>query len=548
MRKSKDEWWEEYKKYLDESPVSITKLVETLSPKKIIPSKQYVKINRKYTLWEFQREILNKISNYDYGLIVGLPTGLGKTYVAGAYLERKSSERGLRVLFLVPSVPLGVQQTIFAREKLGIENAYFISGAIPPEKRMELKVWNAGFVVTTPQTFANDHLYPFKDEIKRVKNNEGEFMELKKLFKVAEFEFPYDIVVADECQKYIGETDGHAILIAAKACGKKILALSATPQLHSKTRLTELKRIFDVIEVFSLEHPSIKRHIPPRILYIVKLETPHKLLEVYQALSRQVSALESEIRKLYGSKHLDENCIEHQICRRRMTLKLLTFRLIEDGASSVLKYRSWRLPELNQPLEELNGKSIIKAYREALKENFNHKIDATIKILEAERYNKGIVFAEAIEVVKQVGKRLQEKFGMENVAIMVGKGEMTLEQQASALLQFKGKARILVATSVGEEGLDIPAADIEIWIDPPSNPQKWVQRFGRILRQTEEKIARTYALISMQTHERNKLLGIMRKCTEIYGFTQKIAYINIDDIYSGQTTLTSFMGKTKNTP
>jgi len=548
MRKSRDEWWEEYKRYLDESPVSITKLVETLSPKRTIPSKQYVKINRKYTLWEFQREILNKISNYDYGLIVGLPTGLGKTYVAGAYLERKSGERGLRVLFLVPSVPLGVQQTIFAREKLGIENAYFISGAIPPEKRMELKVWNAGFVVTTPQTFANDHLYPFKDEIKRVKGNEEGFMELKKLFKVAEFEFPYDIVVADECQKYIGETDGHAILIAAKVCGKKVLALSATPQLHSKTRLTELKRIFDVIEVFSLEHPSIKRHIPPRILYIVRLETPQKLLEVYQALSRQVSVLESEIRKLYGSKHLDENCIEHQICRRRMTLKLLNFRLIEDGASSVLKYRSWRLPELNQPIEELNGKSIIKAYREALKENFNHKIDATVKILEAERYNKGIVFAEAIEVVKQVGKRLQEKFGMEDVAIMVGKGEMTLEQQASALLQFKGKARILVATSVGEEGLDIPAADIEIWIDPPSNPQKWIQRFGRILRQTEEKIARTYALISMQTHERNKLLGIMRKCTEIYGFTQKIAYINIDDIYSGQTTLTSFMGKTKNTP
>ncbi|MCS7368025.1 MAG: helicase-related protein [archaeon YNP-WB-062] len=542
MRKSRDEWWENYKRYLDESPISITKLVETLSPNKVIPSKQYVKINKKYTLWEFQREILDKIASHNYGLIVGLPTGLGKTYVAGAYLERRSSERGVRVLFLVPSVPLGVQQTIFAREKLGVEDAYFISGAIPPERRMMLKVWNTGFVVTTPQTFANDHLYPFKDEIKRMKNEEEGLMQLRELFKVAEFEFPYDIVVADECQKYIGETDGYAILMAAKACGKKVLALSATPQLHSKTRLAELKRIFDVIEVFSLEHPSIRKHIPPRILYIVRLETPQKLLEVYQALSRQVSVLESEIRKLYGSRHLDENCSEHPICRRRMTLKLLTFRLIEDGASSVLRYRSWRLPELNQPLEELNGKSIIKAYREALKENFNHKIDATIKILEAEKYSKGIVFAEAIEVVKQVGKRLQEKFGVEDVAIMVGKGEMTLEQQASALLQFREKARILVATSVGEEGLDIPAADIEIWIDPPSNPQKWIQRFGRILRQTEEKVARTYALISMQTHERNKLLGIMRKCTEIYGFTQKVAYIDINDVSSGQTTLTSFMG------
>lgn len=541
MRKHVEDWWKKYKDYLDNSPNSITKLVETLIPRSPIIRKQYVKIDRKYSLWRFQEEILGKILSYDYGLIVGLPTGLGKTYIAGAYLEKKFKDKGVRALFLVPSVPLGVQQTLFVREKLGVEEAYFISGAIPPDKRAELKVWNAGFVITTPQTFANDHLYPFKEDIKSLKLEEAGITKLRELFRIAEFEFPYDIVIADECQKYIGETDGYAILIAAKACNKKILALSATPQLHSKTRLNELKKIFDVIEVFSIEHPSIREHIPPRILYIVRLNTPRKLLEVYQALNKHVYQLEAEIRKLYGSKHLDEKCNEHQICKKRLTLKLLMFRLIEDGASSVLRYKSWRMPELKVPLEEFEGKSIIELYREALKEEFNHKINAAMKILELEKYGKGIVFAEAIEIVKQIGRKLQENLGMENVAIIVGKGHMSLEQQASALLQFRERAKVLVATSVGEEGLDIPTADIEIWIDPPSNPQKWIQRFGRILRQTEEKIARIYALISMQTHERNKLFSIMRKCAEIYGFTQKIAYIDLENISSGQTTLTGFM-------
>lgn len=543
MKKHISKWWEEYREYLDNSPSSIIRLVNTLIPRYSISVKQYVKIDRKYTLWKFQEDVLNRILNYDYGLIIGLPTGLGKTYVAGAYLEKKCSEKGIRVLFLVPSVPLGVQQTLFAREKLGVKDAYFISGAIPPDERMKLKVWNSGFTITTPQTFANDFLYPFKEDIKELKIEEYGIENLRELLDIAEFKFPYDIVVADECQKYIGETDGYTILMAAKACNVKILALSATPQLHSKTRFMELKKIFDVIEVFSLEHPSIREYLPPRILYIVKINPPQKLLQVYQLLIKLASRLESEIKKLYGSKHLDENCNEHQICKRRLAFKQLAFRLIEDGASSVLRYRSWRIPELKIPIEEAEGKSIIEIYRESLKENLNHKIDAAVKILEIEKYDKGIVFAEAIEVVKQIGKILQEKWGMKNVAVIVGKSEMSLEQQASALLQFKEQAKILVATSVGEEGLDIPTADIEIWIDPPSNPQKWIQRFGRILRQTEEKIARTYALISTQTHEGNKLLSVMRKCVEIYGFTQRISYLNIGDIGKGQTNLTSFIGR-----
>jgi len=71
---------------------------------------------------------------------------------------------------------------------------------------------------------------------------------------------------------------------------------------------------------------------------------------------------------------------------------------------------------------------------------------------------------------------------------------MSMDQQASALLHFRKEAPILVCTSVGEEGLDIPTADIEVWVDPPNNPRKWIQRFGRILRQPgDKKLARTYA-------------------------------------------------------
>jgi len=541
-RRDRDEWWEKYLNYLENSPQSIRRLVEKLSPIKTIEREERVKISKNYDLWPFQKDILKRVLNYNKSLIVGLPTGLGKTYLAGAYLEELSRNNGIRVLFLVPSVPLGVQQTLFAREKLNIERAYFISGAIAPDRRKALNVWKAAFIVTTPQTFSNDHLYPFKTILRELREEREPLENLKEYLDAAEFKFPFDIVIADECQRYIGETDGYSILLAAAACKVKILALSATPQLHSPKRLIELRKIFDDIEVFPIESPEIKRYIPKRLLYIVRIPTPKKLQKTFTVINRIIGKIEREIAEKYGSEHLKKHCDKHSECKKRMMLKLLNFRMMENGASSVIEYGTWRIRELRSPIEDLDGKSILKVFREALRECYNHKIEAAMKILGREKFQKAIIFAEGVETVRQLGRKLQENLGMDNVAILVGKGYMTIEQQASALIQFKEKARILVTTSVGEEGLDIPTADIEVWIDPPSNPRKWIQRFGRILRQPSGmKIARIYALISMRTHERNKLLSVMRKTEKIYGFTQKVIYKNLKNIEVGQTSLTSFL-------
>jgi ERCC4-related helicase len=223
----------------------------------------------------------------------------------------------------------------------------------------------------------------------------------------------------------------------------------------------------------------------------------------------------------------------------------MKFRIVEDGASSVRNYGIWRLRELNSSKKELGGKSVCETYQEVLKLEFNHKISAALTILSRREFEKAIVFVESVEAAKQMGMMLQNEYGVEKVAVLVGKGGMTMEQQASALLQFKDKASILVCTSIGEEGLDVPVADIEVWMDPPSNPKKWIQRFGRILRQTGgKKTAKTYALISMKTHERNKLLGTKRKVERVYGFTQNLVEEDLPKAPAkGQRTLSQYMMK-----
>ena len=223
---------------------------------------------------------------------------------------------------------------------------------------------------------------------------------------------------------------------------------------------------------------------------------------------------------------------------------MLRYRLVEDGASSVLGYATWRFPELRKKKEELNSKSIYMLYQEALKHTFNHKIFSGLRLLRQRTYRKIIIYVESVVAAKHMAAMLHKKYGMEKVAVLVGKSSMNMDQQASALLQFKEKADILVCTSIGEEGLDIPSADVEIWLDPPSNPKKWIQRFGRILRQPGDKeVARVYALTSMRTHEKEKFLTVKKKTEKIYKFTQELKSVTMPFITKSQRTLLEYNGE-----
>jgi len=535
--------WKEYLNFLDNSQFSVDMHLKSIHPSEPIVNKENFNVEKlSYKLWSFQERILQRIIGNT--LILGLPTGLGKTYIAGAYLKEASKVKPIRALFLTPSIPLGVQQTLFIRNQLNLKS-YFISGGVSPAERKRLNVWNHGFIVATPQTVVNDLLSSFKSLFNIAKKRENPVGLLQEAFHEVNFNFPFDIVIADECQGYIGETDGYSILLTAKACKSQILALSATPQIHAPHRLDELKKVFDNIETISIEDPDIRERIPERILRLVRIMPSNDLLRVYTLLGKVVSNYEKRVDAIYGSNHGRTFCNRHPLCVRLLGLRMMKMRLVEDGASSVIRYGSWKVKDLHLPQMELGGISIYDLYKKAFKENFNHKLQVAIQILDNELYDKAIVFIESVQAAKQLGTILHKKYGLEDVAVLVGKGNMNMEQQASSLFQFKERAKILVSTSVGEEGLDVPTADIEVWTGPPSNPKKWIQRFGRILRQPGDKeFATTYALVTMRTHEKNKLLRVKKKTEKIYGFTQKLVVKPYSRPFQkGQSNLTQFITK-----
>ena len=96
-----------------------------------------------------------------------------------------------------------------------------------------------------------------------------------------------------------------------------------------------------------------------------------------------------------------------------------------------------------------------------------------------------IVFANYRDTVEALEKALDGLEGIKAIQFIgqssrSGSGGLTPKQQISRLEEFRsGGANVLVATSVGEEGLDIPSADLVVFYEPVSSEIRTIQRRGR---------------------------------------------------------------------
>ncbi|MFH1750154.1 MAG: helicase-related protein [Candidatus Micrarchaeota archaeon] len=129
--------------------------------------------------------------------------------------------------------------------------------------------------------------------------------------------------------------------------------------------------------------------------------------------------------------------------------------------------------ELNERGEE--HPKFAKLY-EILKENENKK-------------GQTIVFAHYRTTVARIVSGLKEIEGLRPVEFIgKGKGGMGQKQQQQVLQKFRGgEFNVLVATSVAEEGLDIPEVGLVIFFEAVPSEIRLIQRRGRTGRVREGK-------------------------------------------------------------
>ena len=97
---------------------------------------------------------------------------------------------------------------------------------------------------------------------------------------------------------------------------------------------------------------------------------------------------------------------------------------------------------------------------------------------------------------------------------------MSQKKQISTLNDFReGKLNVLVATSVGEEGLDIPSADRVIFYEPVASEIRTIQRRGRTGRHRSGYV---FVLVSKNTKDEGVRFAATAKENRMYRILNKV--------------------------
>lgn len=137
----------------------------------------------------------------------------------------------------------------------------------------------------------------------------------------------------------------------------------------------------------------------------------------------------------------------------------------------------------------------IKVYNEIKKLTnlAKKKVEKVKEIVEKEKNNKILIFTQYVEQAEEIANSLK--------AFLIT-GKMSKSERERVLSVFKGiKSGVLVLTTVGDEGLDIPDANVGIIVTGTGSRRQFIQRLGRLLRPSNGKKARLYELVTKGTAE-----------------------------------------------
>jgi len=126
------------------------------------------------------------------------------------------------------------------------------------------------------------------------------------------------------------------------------------------------------------------------------------------------------------------------------------------------------------------------------------KVRKAIDIIneELEKGSKIIVFAQYVDLARRIAS---EVGGL----LLTGSTEPSKRRLILEMFR-RAKSGVLVVTTVGDEGIDIPDASVGIIIAGTGSRRQFIQRLGRLLRPAPGKVAKLYEIISKGTSEEHQ--------------------------------------------
>jgi ERCC4-related helicase len=462
-------------------------------------------------------------------LLVALPTGLGKTFIAATIMLnwfRWTTEA--QIVFVAPTKPLVAQQVQACFGIAGIPRSYttMLTGGVSPALRSE--EWKSKRVFfMTPQTLLNDLKAGYVDPKKLV------------------------LLVVDEAHRATGAYAYVEVVSFLRRFNPsfRVLALTATPGADVES----VQKVIDGLDISRVEirtensmdicgyvhQRSIEKHV------FQNSDEMEMCMELYsQALQPLVNTVNG-LNAYWSKNPCDLTPYGCQQAKKKWFLE--AGRNANQGVKSMVQAVFAILASISQGMDLLKyhgmGPFFMKL-KEFRKESEKTKSKYRKQILESESFKKLMVrlqgwvtddnfvghpkleylqqvildhfvnagngdaaegapqsqtrimvFAHFRDSAEEIARILKRHEPMIRPRVFVGQSTgknsegMSQKEQLEAIEQFKeGKYNTLIATSIGEEGLDIGEVDLIICYDSKASPIRMLQRMGRTGRKREGRI------------------------------------------------------------
>lgn len=110
---------------------------------------------------------------------------------------------------------------------------------------------------------------------------------------------------------------------------------------------------------------------------------------------------------------------------------------------------------------------------------------------------KVLIFTEFVPTQQMLGKFLEDR----GFSVVTLNGSMDMAERKRAQDQFKHKARVLISTDAGGEGLNLQFCHVIVNYDIPWNPMRLEQRIGRVDRIGQPKVVKAINFVLQDSVE-----------------------------------------------
>ena len=443
--------------------------------------------------------------------LVVLPTGMGKSIVfVMLAAQRLSNYPNSKIMTLAPTKPLCEQHVKTFKQFLDVpeDQIVLFTGEVKPEERARL-FKKTQIIVSTPQGLEND-----------VISNRISFQDVS-------------LLVFDECHRAVKE---YAYSWLAKHYVKhakypRILGLTASPGSDTE----KIKEVCDNLNVEAIEirtekDPDVKPYIQEVETEFVEVELSEEFKKIRKYLQdfladrakridefgaipgRKVNTISKKellgiMSELHGEVARGEKSFEilksisvlAEIMKMHHAMELLE----SQGMNALNKYFEKLISDSEKTktkatknlVADLHFRSANILVKNLIEEGIEHpKLARLVSLIELlDSGEKAIIFNNFRDNAAKIVEELNKIKNVE-AKLFVGQAKksgtgLSQKKQIEMLQEFReGKFNVIVMTSVGEEGLDIPKVDQVIFFEPVPSAIRHIQRKGRTGRLEKGKV------------------------------------------------------------